>query len=269
VKRERAARRGEDVFVRPDEQDAADPDRLATTLLEQGHARKELRELSGFLRSIRYFHPAPHRVREPLRWANGAPDPLGGGLLEQIAGTPEKSRKPRLRLILEALRTAVPHLKQLEVRRDARGLPHLRARYEHWRSRGAWQTEEEFSDGTLRLMAILWTALDGAGPLLLEEPELSLHAAIVRRVPGMLSRMQRRSGRQVIVTTHSLDLFADEMPTLEEVFLLAPREEGTAVVPAIGRSDVSALLGEGTARTPEEEQPPAPDEHQLGLFEEE
>ena len=74
----------------------------------------------------------------------------------------------------------------------ARGTPHLRGRYQHWRAQGAWQSEEQFSDGTLRLMGLLWAAMDKGGPLLLEEPELSLHPEIVRVLPQMLARVQRR-----------------------------------------------------------------------------
>ena len=36
----------------------------------------------------------------------------------------------------------------------------------------------DFSDGTLRLIGLLWALLDGTGPLLLEKPELSLHQEI-------------------------------------------------------------------------------------------
>jgi hypothetical protein len=55
----------------------------------------------------------------------------------------------------------------LEFYRDpAKGTPHLRGKYEHWRPRGAWQTEGQFSDGTLRLLGLLWAVLDRTGPLL-------------------------------------------------------------------------------------------------------
>jgi hypothetical protein len=37
--------------------------------------------------------------------------------------------------------------------------------------------------------------VDNGGPLLLEEPELSLHPEVVRFLPQMFARMQRRSGR--------------------------------------------------------------------------
>ena len=41
------------------------------------------------------------------------------------------------------------------------GHPHLEAFYEHWRPNAGWQREKQFSDGTLRLLALLWSLLDG------------------------------------------------------------------------------------------------------------
>jgi len=59
-------------------------------------------------------------------------------------------------------------------------------------------------------MGILWAVMDGQGPLLLEEPELSLHPGVVRALPQMLARAQRRMGRQVFLSPHSPDLLNDE-----------------------------------------------------------
>ena len=58
-----------------------------------------------------------------------------------------------------------------------RAVPHLEATYEHWRPNAGKQREDQFSDGTLRLIGLFWALLDGEAPLLLEEPELSLHSA--------------------------------------------------------------------------------------------
>jgi predicted ATPase len=66
----------------------------------------------------------------------------------------------------------------------------------------------------------------------LEEPELSLHPDVVRFVPQMFARIQRRLGRQVLISTHSSDLLRDEGIGLDEVLLLEPGEEGTSVRPA-------------------------------------
>lgn len=61
----------------------------------------------------------------------------------------------------------------------------------------------------------------------------------------MLARMQRRTGRQVVVSSHSSDLIADEGIGLDEVLLLLPSSEGTEVRTAGSFSEIKFLLEEG------------------------
>jgi predicted ATPase len=236
---------GKTLLSRPNADDRADPERLTQTYLEQVNANREFRDIAAFFASIRYLHIVPQLVREPDRSVGRANDPFGGDFLEQVAKTPEKTRQSRLNRIKAALQVAIPQLQEIELWRDARGTPHLRGKYEHWRAQGAWQTESQFSDGTLRLMGILWAVMDGQGPLLLEEPELSLHPGVVRVLPQMLARVQRRSGRQVFLSTHSPDLLNDEGIGLDEVLLLIPGREGTEVRTAGSQQDICALLAGG------------------------
>jgi hypothetical protein len=121
----------------------------------------------------------------------------------------------------------------------------LTGRYEHWRPNAGWQTEEHFSDGTLRLLGLLWALLEGNAPLLLEEPELSLHAAVVRYIPSMMNRAGRKSSRQVLISTHSADLLSDEGIAPEEVVLLEPSGDGTRAVVAVQNQQVRALVEGG------------------------
>ena len=244
VKRERVVVAGREVLVRPTPEDESDPARLTQTYLEQVNVNRDFRALAAFFASIRYLHIVPQLVREPDRSVGRINDPFGGDFLEQVAKTLERTRKARLRRIQEALRVAVPQLREIELWRDDRGTPHLRGKYEHWRPQGAWQTEEQFSDGTLRLMGLLWVAMEGGGPLLLEEPELSLHPEIVRFLPQLFARLQRRTG-QVFISTHSPELLRDEGIGLDEALLLIPSKEGTEVKPAGSLADVRDLLEGG------------------------
>lgn len=246
IKRERVTRNGRELLSRPDESDKGDPERLTQTYLQQVNANKDFRPVADAFASVRYLHIVPQLVREPDRSVGRTNDPYGGDFLEQLASTPEKTLKARLRAISEALRVAVPQLSELELSRDDRGAPHLRGRYEHWRPQGAWQAEDQFSDGTLRLLGLLWAVIDTGGPLLLEEPELSLHPDVVRFLPQMFSRMQRRSFRQIITSTHSTDLLRDEGIGVDEVLLLRPGPEGTVVSSAASFEEVKDLLAGGS-----------------------
>lgn len=235
------------ILERPNEDDEADPSRLSQTYVEQVSANKEFREISVFLSQIRYLHVVPQLIREPERVAHREDDPFGSDFLEQIARTPKRTLDARLAKINRALQVAVPQLQKLELIRDDRGIPHLRGLYEHWRPNAGWQSEEHFSDGTLRLLGLLWAILDGSAPLLLEEPELSLHPGVVKHIPSMMITAGRRNGRQVLITTHSAELLGDQGIAPEEVLVLAPSKDGTAAQIASLDPQIRALTEAGIA----------------------
>ena len=95
-------------------------------------------------------------------------------------------------------------------------------------------------------MGLLWAMLDQGGPLLLEEPELSLHAELVRFLPQMLARVQRRTGRQILLSTHSPELLQDEGIGLDEVLVLQPSREGTDIKTANDFGEIKVLLEGGS-----------------------
>jgi predicted ATPase len=245
VRSERVGRNGVPLLDRPNAEDRADTVRLTQTFLEQVNVNQPFPTLAEFFASVRYLHIVPQLVREPDRSVGRSNDPFGGDFLEQVAETAPRTRDARLRRIRDALRVAVPQLREIELTRDARGTPHLRGKYGHWRPQGAWQNEEQFSDGTLRLMGLLWVAMEKDGPLLLEEPELSLHPEIVRVLPQVLARAQRRTGRQILLSTHSPEFLRDEGIGLDEVLLLTPGTEGTAVATAASQAEIRELLDGG------------------------
>jgi predicted ATPase len=158
-------------------------------------------------------------------------DPFGQGLLQRVAKTPAKTRDARLRRIEAALKLAVPQFSELGFEQDAlTGSPHLKANLKHWRGHGSWQREDQFSDGTLRLLGLLWALQEGDGLLLLEEPELSLNNAITEQIPLMIDRVlrKRKSARQVLISTHSADLIKGVgEPT--SVLLVEPGANGSTI----------------------------------------
>ncbi|MCW5890389.1 MAG: AAA family ATPase [bacterium] len=250
VKEESVWRGDRCLLERPISADREDPGRLAQTHLEQVNANREFRDVATFLAQVRYLHIVPQLIRDPDRYVrpNGGHDPYGGDFLEQLARMQKDQRRTfesRLRRISDALKVAVPQLRELNLERDETGRPHLRGLYEHWRPDAGWQTEDQFSDGTLRLLGLLWSLLEGAGPLLLEEPELSLHEAVIRHLPSMMWKATRKSRRQVVVSTHSAALLSDTSIAAQEVLLLRPTQEGTAVTVAADNEEVGALLEGG------------------------
>lgn len=246
IRKEQVFRGGEQVFSRPDKQDRDDPARLRSTYLEQVTANREFREIAEFFKTVHYLHIVPQIVRDPERSGTKRNDPYGGDFLSIIADTPKEVRDARIREIERVLEATVPKFSQITVERDERGNPHLKAKYRSWHPPGAWQNERQFSDGTLRLIGLLWALLDGDGPLLIEEPELSLHSEIVVNLPQVFATIARYRGRQIIVSTHSRELLEDSGIDLGEILLLSPGERGTVVEPASSLENAMTLLRGGS-----------------------
>jgi predicted ATPase len=244
---ERVWKQGQLILERPDHSDRADEERLTQTHLEQINSNSEFREIPKFLESIRYLHLVPQLLRHPEAFQGPSipEDPYGRNFLEMVVKTPEKTRRSRLRRIEAALQLAVPQLKDLTDTKDEAGIPHLEATYAHWRPNAGRQREDQFSDGTLRLIGLFWSLLEGDAPLLLEEPELSLHSGIIAKLPALFHRLQRKRRRQIFVSTHSGDLLSDKSIGGEEVVLLQPDKEGTVAEVASSVSQMSDLLNEG------------------------
>lgn len=246
VKREEVYQNNITLLNRPDSNDSSDPERLTQTSLEQVNSNLSFREISEFFASVVYLHLVP----QLLKYAEGIQgnflenDPFGQGFLERIAATGEKKREKRLSRIQTVLQKAVPQLEELQFERDlTNGKPHLKAKYSHWRVNGAWQREDQFSDGTLRLIGLFWVLQEDPGLLLLEEPELSLNKRIVSLLAPFIYKLQGKG--QVLVTTHSSDLLSDPGIALDEVVLLDPSQEATMIRPADTLEDVERLVAGG------------------------
>lgn len=200
------------------------------TLLQQGLAGEHFGEVRRALGQIRYLHLVPQLLKHPGAFDGPdlPDDPFGKGFLEAIAKTGSRERDRRIKIISGAMSGAIPFLDSLEYKPDL-GKPHLVAQFKHWRGVDAEQNETQFSDGTLRLIGLLWSMLSIDGLLLLEEPELSLNSEIVKQIPGMISNVRnRRMNTQVILTTHTLDMVDDKGIALEETFQVVPGDKGSS-----------------------------------------
>ena len=244
VSREQVWKDTDPIVNRPDTSDDVDIMLRTQTHLEQIQTNIKFREVAEFLSQITYLHLVPQILRfgEKIGGHRLTDDPFGQGFLERLAETPEKTRKARLTKISRALSLAVPQFEDLRFNKDAMGHPHLEARYAHHRPNAGWQSEEHFSDGTLRLFGLLWALLDGSSMLLLEEPEISLNDAIVKEIPLIVDRLQRdrKTKRQVVLTTHSDALLSN--PGIDErgVVILETGKQGTTGRP-LNSSERQAL----------------------------
>ena len=235
ISSEEVYQEGECILCRPDSEDKRDATRLTQTALEQIQANVKFRELAKFFRDVTYLHIVPQLLKfsDQIGGQFLEGDPFGQCFLERLARTPKSTRENRLKRIEQALALVVPNFYELRfIRDDITGRPHLEAKYVHHRPQAGWQREDQFSDGTLRLIALLWILQEGDSLLLLEEPELSLNIGIVTQIPMLFQRIQRdrkQRSRQIIVSTHSDALLSNQGIDPKGVLLLEPAREGTMI----------------------------------------
>ena len=229
VVREIVTRNGSELLSRPDANDDRDPDQLTQTHLEQISANREFRPIAEYFAKVNYFHLVPQMIRYPQ--AGGAsPRAFGSSMIADMNATPVRTRQAWFRRIERALQSAVPGFETLRLEVGKAGQPHLIAGYRNWRRNPSEQNETDFSDGTLRLIGLLWTIISSpanGGVLLLEEPELSLNAAVVQKLASLLAMAQRGTSMQVILSTHSPELLDDEGIRPEEVLVLQVTSDAT------------------------------------------
>ena len=229
VVREIVTRNGSELLSRPDANDDRDPDQLTQTHLEQISANQEFRPIAEYFAKVNYFHLVPQMIRYP-QTGGASPRAFGSSMIADMNATPVRTRQAWFRRIEQALQSAVPGFETLRLEVDKAGQPHLIAGYRNWRRNPSEQNETDFSDGTLRLIGLLWTIISSpanGGVLLLEEPELSLNAAVVQKLASLLAMAQRGTSMQVILSTHSPELLDDEGIRPGEVLVLQVTSDAT------------------------------------------
>jgi len=260
VQEEIVEHKGEVILCRPTPDDKEDSELLTETALEQVNANRHFREIAEFFDEITYLHLVPQLVRygAEIGGRRLENDPFGQGFLEKIAAANSKTRQSRLNKISASLSHIVPQLKEIAFERDpASGQPHLKVRFENWRANDVWQREDQLSDGTLRLIGLFWSLLEREGPLLLEEPEISLHRDIMLRLASLIYRLsvpiRRRRGdkrhserRQVFLTTQSTELLCDQGIDGWEVLCVTPGKDGSVVEPLAEDPRIRKILEAGT-----------------------
>ena len=248
VEQELVEHNGKNLLSRPNDDDRNDEEQRMQTHLEQVSRNRQFRIVADFLSRVDYFHPVPQIIRDPDRAGTQQHDPYGGDFIAHIEKTPQDVRRRRLNLVEEALKSAIPGFQSLSTASND-DKPHLVAGYRNWRPHPTQLNEQNFSDGTLRLIGMLWEVVSvpsEGGVLLLEEPELSLNSAIVRTLPAVLATAQQANPLQVVISTHSPEILDDETIRPSEVLVLQVTDEGTNArllsgIPQV-RSQVEAEL---------------------------
>ena len=241
-------RRGDEVILNRTSDSGEDVESLTYTYLEQGASNLKFRELKNFFDNLEYLNLIPQLLREvPPVPTMVAGDYFGRDFLQRLSRLDGETSGAYLKTISNVLRQTVPQLDELKLVYDENGLPHIEMKCRHWRAYGNRQQEDQLSDGTLRLIGILFAILDSKGMVLLEEPETNLQSSVVARLPQYISKLMRTKNHkaQVLITTHSYEILSDQGIGSDEVVVLMPSAEGTMVTNASSMNDVNDELAAG------------------------
>jgi predicted ATPase len=212
---------------RPEADDRREPLRLTQTHLEQASTAAPLSPLIDALRSVRSW--SPHQPPSSLS--------------RSILTTPKRPREARLRRVLELARAVFPRLDRIALDHDDLGVPQVVLRMDRGRN-ATLHPEPLLSPGTLRLLSLLWEATDGAGPLLLDDPEQGLHPEVVGRLLDLVAAAGPRTGRQLLVATHAERLLDDNRVAPSEILLLHAAPEGTLAELAAEDTQIRSIAAE-------------------------
>lgn len=251
IHREYVLHNKDSILNRPRKDDKEDQDLLTQSYLEHTLLNRKFKIIADYLNNITYLHLVPQILKHPSQFTqneNIGDDYFGQSFLYQLAKATPSVLRSRLGKIEKALQIAVPYLKELKFEKDEiKGTPHLKALYDHWRPKAGWQREDQFSDGTLRLIALLWSLLDSKGLLLLEEPELSLNPAIVKNLAAIFYKIarSRKNVSQLLITSHSNELLSDSGISSNEIVIVVPYNEGSKIKNVTELTEIKALLDAG------------------------
>ncbi|MBF2756075.1 MAG: ATP-binding protein, partial [Gammaproteobacteria bacterium AqS3] len=205
VSHEAVYKDGKKLLQRPDKQDEEDPERFRQTHLEQIGSNRTFRDIADFLSGISYMHLVPQ-------------------LLDRMKEIDEKTRDIYLRKISSVVGAASPGLDDVRFDQDPFGRYQITASRSIGGSKSVRLEQKQLSDGTLKLIGLVWSLLEKSAALLLEEPEDALHFGIVGKFTWLLYKAQegQKNRYQTFVSTHSRELLSDEQIDPREVLMLEP-----------------------------------------------
>ena len=172
------------------------------------------------IESIRYIHPNPKKMLE--RSDHYDPD-HGTGFFQHAGRFSDQQLDAVVDRIRPIIAAVVPEIPNLSYQRM--GLGTELVFYSDTPVRGATgvYSHEQFSEGTLRLLGLLFnlaTLPRDTSVVLIEEPETFLQASVVRSLPSLLAEVAMNRDVQMVISTHSPELIDSELVLPSQVLVL-------------------------------------------------
>lgn len=210
------------------------PSQFFKTGFEQLEVGKDFRSLSEFLKQIKYYYPVPQLIRFGAQIGGELliDDPFGQNFINHMLLTDREVRINRIKKIQQSLKSVIPDMDNLNLRLDKEsGRPHLEVKLKRFNGhRRPTLQEDQLSDGTIRLIAMLWICHEVPGrPVIIEEAELSINDGIVEDLSMLFEKSLEgsREKGQLFVSTHNGSLLSNPGINPEGLVVLKRAKEGS------------------------------------------
>ena len=172
------------------------------------------------LAGIRYIHPNPKKMLE--RADRYDPD-HGTGFFQHAGRFSDQQLDAVVDRIRPIMAAVVPEIPNLSSQRMGLGTELVFYSDTPVRGASGVYSHEQFSEGTLRLLGLLFdlaTLPRDTSVVLIEEPETFLQASVVRSLPSLLAEVAMNRDVQMVISTHSPELIDSELVLPSQVLLL-------------------------------------------------
>ena len=179
------------------------------------------------LAGIRYIHPNPKKMLE--RADRYDPD-HGTGFFQHAGRFSDQQLNAALNRIRPIMAAAVPEVPNLSYLRMGLGTEVVFYSDTPVRGASGVYSHEQFSEGTLRLLGLLFdlaTLPRDTSIVLIEEPETFLQASVVRSLPSLLAEVAMNRDVQMVISTHSPELIDSELVLPSQVLMLRSEDGET------------------------------------------
>ena len=172
------------------------------------------------LAGIRYIHPNPKKMLE--RSDRYDPD-HGTGFFQHAGRFSDQQLDAVVDRIRPIMAAVVPEIPNLSYQRMGLGTEVVFYSDTPVRGASGVYSHEQFSEGTLRLLGMLFdlaTLPRDTSVVLIEEPETFLQASVVRSLPSLLAEVAMNRDVQMVISTHSPELIDSELVLPSQVLML-------------------------------------------------
>ena len=239
----------DDVFVEDEKLliDGEDVTGVPGTKRVSGSALSIRNMLSG----IRYIHPNPKKMLERSDYYD--PD-HGTGFFQHAGRFSDQQLDAVVDRIRPIMASVVPEVPNLSYQRMGLGTEVVFYSDTPVRGASGVYSHEQFSEGTLRLLGMLFdlaTLPRDTSVVLIEEPETFLQASVVRSLPSLLAEIAMNRDVQMVISTHSPELIDSELVLPSQVLMLRS-ENGETTGQLLSQSNdprIKAVVGAGLPKS--------------------